>query len=147
MFVFYNLYDLVLLHRLQVIQRVIETGVKIMVPAIKETDYSAGFWMRIADMADKTLVDIKDSDNTCFDFVSENEPAYKSAGKSLLALIHFCIQENAVLIVNGEESFILEVCLGLGLETCSLDEFNQVTINNKEYFEFMAEMKREQQYK
>jgi hypothetical protein len=144
MFVFYNLYDLVLLHRLQVIQRITETGAKIFVPAIWAADHSAPFWSRITEMSDRGLIKIKDSDDCLFDFIAINEPANPLAGKPLLALVHFCKRENAVLIVNEDEVLIQEICRKLDLKTCSMDEFNKATINNIEYFEFMAEIKREQ---
>jgi len=141
MFVFHNLKDLILLHHAKMLQLIVDTGVKIMVPEISRTAYSAPFWVGIDDIAKKGWVSLKDSDDTCFEFVMAHARNYRFAGKPLLALMHFCRQERAVLIVDDDETLVRTVCAELNVNTCSLLDFNRATINNNEYFEFIMEVK------
>lgn len=146
MFVFYRLDDLILLNRLQILSRIAETGVKILVPSLSEANLSAVYWATIKSIARKGTIQIKDH-NIPLEFFAEHEAYNKFAGKGLLMLAHFCSVENSILIINDEDLFVKKLFLDLGLQTYSLEEFNKATINNQEYFEFMMEIKKEQSFK
>jgi len=146
MFVFYHLDDLILLHKLQVLRRIAATGVKLLIPALREANYSASYWQQIREIADQGIVTIQEHVMP-LDFIQKHEPDNRLAGKSLLMLIHFCLNEHAVLVANEDDVFINQLCGAFKVPVYTLGEFNSATINNKEYFEFMAEIKKEQALK
>lgn len=142
MFVFYHLDDLILLHRLQVLRRIAATGVKLLVPALSEADYSASYWVQVREIATQEIIVIQEQEMP-IEFIQKHEPANRLAGRSLLMLMHFCLQEHAVLVANEDDHFVRSLCERFKVPFYSLAEFNAATINNKEYFEFMAEIKKE----
>lgn len=141
MFVFYHLDDLLLLHRLQVLRRISATGVKLLVPALREADYSPSYWQQIKEIAGQKVIVMQEQEMP-MEFICKHEPANRLAGRSLLMLIHFCLAEHAVLVANEDDNFVKTLCSKFKVPVYSLEEFNAATINNKEYFEFMAEMKK-----
>ena len=143
MFVFYDLNDLILLHRLQVLGRITATGVNIVVPALREASYSVTYWMQIKRIAECGHLIIKDQEMP-LKFISENERKFRMAGRSLLMLLHFCLVEHAILVLNDEDELIKQLCAELGVQFYTLHDFNIATINNKEYFDFITEIKKEQ---
>lgn len=146
MFVFYHLDDLILLHKLQVLRRIAATGVKLLIPALSEANYSAVYWQQIRDIADQDIITIQEQVMP-LDFIKQHESSNRLAGKSLLTLLHFCLTEHAVLVANEDDTFVNQLCTVFKVPVYTLAEFNAATINNKEYFEFMAEIKKEQALK
>lgn len=142
MFVFYHLDDLILLHRLQVLRRIAATGVKLLIPALSEADYSVSYWVQVREIAAQEIIVIQEHEMP-IEFIQNHEPANRLAGRSLLMLMHFCLQEHAVLVANEDDHFVRNLCGVFKVPVYSLAEFNAATINNNEYFEFMAEIKKE----
>ncbi|RYE27466.1 MAG: hypothetical protein EOP45_01135 [Sphingobacteriaceae bacterium] len=143
MFVFYHLDDLILLHRLQVLGRIAATGVSLLVPALKEADYSPVYWQQVKEIAAKGIITIKEQEMP-IGFIHQHQPTFRYAGRSLLMLLHFCLAEQAIMVVNEDDLFVQQLCGALKVPVYSLEDFNTATINNKMYFEFMAEIKKEQ---
>ncbi|MBK0379331.1 hypothetical protein [Mucilaginibacter segetis] len=143
MFVFYHLDDLILLHRLQVLSRIAATGVNVLIPALKEADYSPVYWQQLREIAARGIITIKEQEIP-MDFILEHQVVHRRAGRSLLMLLHFCLSEHAILVANEDDVFVRALCTALKVPVYSLEDFNIATINNKMYFEFMAELKKEQ---
>lgn len=142
MFVFYHLDELLLLHRLRVLERIAATGVKILVPALSEADYSPAYWQQLREIDGKGTLTIREQEMP-LEFIQKHEPENRLAGRSLLMLMHFCLKEQSVLVGNEEDLFIQNLCAAFKIPFYTLAEFNTATINNKEYFEFIAELKKE----
>ncbi|TKB99147.1 hypothetical protein [Pedobacter cryophilus] len=100
---------------------------------------------KINDLGDKGLIVIKELDDEGYEFVLSNRKEFAAAGSALLEIFYLCKTNNAILIVDEEEILIRDFANKLQVRTSTLDEFNQVTVNNKEYFEFINEMKKDKQ--
>nr|WP_294899666.1 hypothetical protein [uncultured Pedobacter sp.] len=133
---------MILLDKLQVLGRISATGVKILVPALREANYSPFYWRSVKEIDRKGLIIIKEQDMPSA-FILKHESMNRSAGRSLLMLIHFCLVEHSILIINEEDTFIKNICETFKVQVYSLGEFNIATINNKEYFDFMEDIKKE----
>jgi hypothetical protein len=142
MFVFYDIDDLLMLHALRLLPSI---NVPILVAEGKLQFHTYTTNAKIRDLSNSGLVTLIPLDDLGYEFVAMNRKKYSAAGCPLLEVLYMCHSQNAVLIVEENESFIRTLANVFQVEMITLDEFNTATINNKEYFEFINEMKKDKQ--
>jgi len=142
MFVFYDINDLMLLQLTKLLPSI---NVPILIAEGMLRYHSHPIPDRVKMLEKDGLVQIKPLDEEGYKFVLNNKKNYRQAGCALLEVFHMCQTHNAILIVGEEETLIRSLATQLGIKTFTMDEFNQSTVNNKEYFEFINEIKKEKQ--
>lgn len=140
MFVFYEIPDMHLLHLVKVLDKL---DVPILVPEGLLKRYEPAAQSRSRALHEQGLILIKTLDDNGYDFVNKHRKNFRALGESLLELYYLCIAENATLIVNDDETLVREHAEIFGVSVCTLNEFNLATVNNKERFDFINEMKME----
>lgn len=143
MFVFYDLNDLILLDTLHLTEQLYDNQVAVLVSEMKLQNHAHTTEQRIRKIAEKGYLKIIPSDDSTFQFVISNCKVYRSAGKQLLGLIHFCKCHHAVLIVDEGNTYVRGLADTFNIPVFSLREFNKATLNNTEYIEFMMEVKKQ----
>jgi len=143
MFVFYHLQDFILLERLQLLKLIAEKGFIISMSQLVLCDYSPQINGQIENIAQKGLVEIREQDDTVYDFIENNNEKYPASGRSLLALLHFCKNGNYTLVVDSEDVFVVQFANLFSVPTCTLLDFYRSTINDEKYIEFIMELKKE----
>jgi hypothetical protein len=144
MFTFYDLNDLLLLNNVQLLPRL---GVPILIPRGKLKRHEFATVKRIEGIADKGYVKIFELDDEGFAFVIENRRSYRSESHSFLEMLYMCKSTNSAIVAEEDEHTVRAAAHDFGLNVYTMDEFNTATINNKEYFDFINEIKLERRRK
>ncbi|OJW81532.1 MAG: hypothetical protein BGO69_09105 [Bacteroidetes bacterium 46-16] len=143
MFVFYHLQDFILLEKLQLLKLIAEKSFIISISQLVLSDYSTHINRQIEGIAQKGLVEIREQDDSVYDFVESNNEKYPASGRSLLALLHFCKSGNYTLVVDTEDVIVAQFASLFSVPICTLLDFYRSTINDEKYIEFIMELKRE----
>lgn len=141
MYVFYDVQDLVLLEKLQLVKLITEKGFCIKVSQLRLNDYTGKMVRQIQALANKKMIEIIDQKIEVFEFVEEQDEVHISAGKSLLGLIHFCKSEGLILVVDEKETMVNELADLFSVSRSTLTDFYKETINDEKYINFMMELK------
>ena len=142
MYVFYDIRELVMLARLQLINLIVEKGYSIWVSQLRLGDYSGITNQQVKTILEKGLINIEEQESDVFQFVQENLEQFNFAGKSLLALMHYCKTANKILIVDETENVVIQIAEYFEVQTCTLVDFYRETINDEKYLEFILELKK-----
>ena len=144
MFTFYDLNDLLLLNNVQVLPRL---GVPILIPRGKLKRHEFATVKRFEGLAGKGYVNILELDDAGFEFVIQNKKRYRSESHSFLEMLYISKSTNSTIIAEDDESTVRSAAADFGINVYNMDEFNTATINNKEYFDFINEIKLERRRK
>ncbi|WP_316844988.1 hypothetical protein [Pedobacter psychrodurus] len=140
MFTFYDTNDLLLLQKVSILSNI---EVPILVCNAKLKRHNGQVIAQVRSLHDKGLVSIKETSDIGFEFVLEHRRTYRALGNSFLEMIHMCISHSTTIVVNDDETMVRSLAKLFKINVFTMEEFNQATVNNKEYFEFINEIKRE----
>lgn len=146
-FVFYDIEELILLDRLRLLKIVAENGHGIIMPEMRLHSYSYIKRIHIQEIMKKGLIKICDQKDCLTDFIEEHDSVYSYAGKSLLALIHFCKTEDAVLVIDDKDTLPCEIANEFSVSVLSLEEFYRRSIKDEKYYRFLVELRKEGEIK
>lgn len=142
MFVFYDIQDLMLLQLTRLLPSI---SVPILVADGILKYHSPPVPERVKMLEKDGLIQLISLDDAGYKFVQGNRRKYRQAGCSLLEVFYMCLSHKAILIVGEEETLIRSLAKELKIKTFTMEEFNRATVNNKEYFEFINELRKEKQ--
>lgn len=144
MFVFYDIEELILMDRLKLLKVMADNGHAFVVPEMRLLSYSYRKQLVISEIAKRGFIQIVDQNNSLADFIEEHESTFPYAGKSLLALIHYCQTESAIFVLDDKNSLPFLVAEAFAIPTFSLEEFYANTVQEEKYYQFIMELKKEQ---
>jgi len=138
MFVFYEIEYLCLLNSAQQLSSIADDGYKLIVPLLQLEHYGHETNRIIEGCEEKGTVKLIDVEGFEAFLIKNNSIGF---GKCFLYLLHTCIVENSVLVIDNKEITQIEFANRVGVETISIDEFTKNVIKNKKYIDFLMSVK------
>ncbi len=136
MFIFYDIECICFLNKLQQLELIAADGYEIYVPLLQLENYSESVKTEVQLCQEKGFLKYITSD-VFQSFLEKNNLVYSHLGKGFLFLLHCCLENNLVLVINKNNFTQNEICERLGIKTISIKDFSKEVIRNEKYYDFL----------
>lgn len=140
MFIFYDIEYLCLLNDMKQLELVVDDGYKVFVPYLQLQNYSSDIKSKISNCENLgflTMIDCDEFQN----FLNKNNLDNSPFGKGFLFLLHCCVANNLILVINNAKPVHVALCKKLNVSILSIEDFNKEVIKNKQYYDFLTSNK------
>lgn len=140
-YLFYDIQHLIMLERLKLLRAIADGGYRMIISEFRLAYYSGIMQRQLRSIIESGTMELLDQGEGAGEFLAEYADTFAHAGNGVLLLMHLCKTENAVLIVEGEESLIAELADFFSVPTMTLVEFYTQTIKDERYRSFLLNIK------
>ncbi len=134
---FYDLDLMIMLGRLALLKQIVDDGYKIITSEFRLSYFSFNKVAPVISMVLSGMIDLVEDGDDVVDFIQSYSDKFSHLGDGGLLLIHLCLKNQCVMVIDDEHYLLKDVAAFFELQTMSPKDFCSKNIIDINYREFL----------